>query len=90
MDLTGFLVCLAVLVAFPTLLVVGIELAKSSKRQREQRNPYMKPWADREPGRVRLRYFCLSCPAQSNDRLWMKDHAAVLGHHGWADRENPS
>lgn len=26
---------------------------------------------------------CLSCFVETTDRLWIKDHAAVLGHHGW-------
>lgn len=52
MDTTGFLVTLMVLVVFPTLLVVFIELRKAGveRARREQRNPYMKPWADRRPG----------------------------------------
>lgn len=35
------------------------------------------------------RYRCLSCRFSTNDRVEIKDHAAVLGHQGWTDSEHP-
>lgn len=54
----------------------------------------LEAWARHErgeclPHRAPLRYACQAegCTYETAERVMIKDHAAVLGHFGWADRQ---